>query len=83
MDLQVDLYLQLWHAIFGFAPPDEKQNDRGNSIGYYCDNVNFLNELIEQAVNVVKASHPGLDIEYVSVESYITKGACHIIRKKM
>mmetsp|Transcript_10913 Transcript_10913/g.19080 ORF Transcript_10913/g.19080 Transcript_10913/m.19080 type:complete len:376 (-) Transcript_10913:118-1245(-) len=47
------------------------------------DNIDDLNNILNQAVNNVKANHPGLDIKFVSVNSYITRGACRSTNRQI
>jgi len=40
------------------------------------DQVDILNSILQNAVNIVKNANPNFDIKFVSMNSYITKGAC-------
>jgi len=47
-----------------------------NEADWADDNIDVLNNILRQAVDSARAAHPGLDMEFVSVNGYITRGAC-------
>lgn len=51
------------------------ESDEHDWIDTLCD---ALNANIEEAVDTVKARFPAVDIEYVSVQEYMTDGACTV-----
>merc|ERR1712029_1047711 len=72
-------YPRLFQRLTAWYLPDKCPGVTGvgkHEADFFDDTADHLNAIINACVNRVKTNHPGFDIQFVAVTSYITKGAC-------
>jgi len=62
-------WLGIWHC-------DDVSGVTGNEARWIDQQVDALNSRIQAAVSATKSAYPSFDIRFVSVNSYVTTGAC-------